>query len=127
MADITNPTVTQFLNEAVRPVNERLRKQLRSLDDLLTMYDADVDALLSGAADSDVLDDGRDEVEGVPLRTVGELRAWLKVMRLLAQASKYEGAADNTALQTAANSVMAGVNAPLHLAKFTVRSSLFGD
>lgn len=125
MADINDPIVIRFLNEAVRPMNERLRRDLRSLSDVLTAYDADVDALLASAADDDVLADGR-ESEGVPLRTVGELRRWLLAMRMLEQTGSYEGASDNTPHQTAFNNLAGGnVDVPLHLAKFTVRNNLF--
>lgn len=125
MAEITDPIVLNHLNAGVRVVNERVRAVMRQVADLLADYDANVATLISGAADADTLADGR-ESDGVPIRTVGELRKLILALRLLDQTAKYEGAADNTAHQTAFNNLAgASVHVPLHLTKFTVRTSLF--
>ena len=124
MAEITDPVVTTFLNASIRPMNEQLRERLRDLNDVLTKYEADVAGVLTAANDADTIEDGR-ETEGVAIRTVGELRNWLKVMEVLSRVSKYEDANDNTATQAALNEMFNQVNVPESLVKFTVRLDLF--
>ena len=123
---MNNPIVTKFLNEAVRPMTERLRGPTGWLGDVLAAYDADVAPLLEGVDDATLIDDGRAS-SGVPLRTVGELRRVVTVFRAFHELSRYRDAHDNTRLQTQMNAVMGGIDVQTHLRLFTVRSALFGS
>ena len=80
MAEIIDPAVNAFLNEQVRPMSEAARSFKLRLHSLVTDWTAKYEALLASANDKDVINDGRD-VQGVPFRTVEELKAWIAVFR----------------------------------------------
>jgi hypothetical protein len=120
-----NPIITKALNEAVRPLNERLRRQLMNGRDFMLQWEADMAALINGVPDATVIVDGRADV---PPRTVGELRHWIAFQTFLGTLARHRGNVDQNQLQNAFNAFQnANVNAELTLVKFTVRSGIFGD
>ena len=58
MADITDPTVIAFVNEAVRPFSDRLVGLSASMDIEIAKWNAVISPLLAGNADADTIMDG---------------------------------------------------------------------
>jgi len=126
MADITDSLITKFVNEGVRPTNERIRSVMQyQLDEVIRKWDADIEPALSGAADDDVIADGRDS-EGVPHRTVGELRGWVQNVRLARDVLAMQGSQDRNDAVGTLNTYTDAVDVPQSLFMFTVRLNLFG-
>jgi hypothetical protein len=120
-----NQIITKAINEAVRPLNERLRRQLINGREFMLQWDADLAALINGVPDATVIDDGRTDV---PPRTVGELRHWIAFQRFLETLARHRGNVDQNQLQNAFNTfVNANVNVETTMVWFTVRSGIFGD
>jgi len=72
MAAITNPQYIKFVNEAVRPLAELLRKLDVVNEDAKDTYFAQISALVSGNVAGDAIDDGRD-AEGISRLTKGDV------------------------------------------------------
>jgi hypothetical protein len=58
MADITDPTVIGFVNEAVRPFSDRLVGLDASMDIEISKWFSVISPLIAGNADGDVILDG---------------------------------------------------------------------
>ena len=126
MAEVNDPVVSGFLNATARPSNERTRSVAQRLDEMIVWYDTHVAPALDGAADSDVIVDGRDD--SVADVTVGDLKSWIRTMRFLVQLARHRGNVDQNALQNAFNDfVNADINVRSLFVLLTVRSGLFGD
>ena len=80
MAEITDKTIALFLNDQVRPMAEAARSFKLRLKSLVLDYETKIENEMVKMADEDIINDGR-EVEGVPLRTIGEFREWLAILR----------------------------------------------
>ena len=126
MAEINDPAVVAFLNATARPSNERTRSVTQNLDEMIAWYDTHVAPALDGAADADVIVDGRDD--SVATVTVGDLKAWIRTMRFLVQVARHRGNVDQNAMQNAFNDfVNADINVQSIFVLLTVRTGLFGD
>jgi hypothetical protein len=118
-----NPIVSKALNESVRPLNERLRRQFLNSREFMLEWDADIAQLIASANNSDIIEDGRTDVSP---RTIGELRDWLRFQKFLVTLIKHRGNVDQNQLQNAFNEFQnANVNVEQALVKFTVRSGMF--
>ena len=75
MPDITDPLVVKFLDEAVRPLAERLRTFDLLVSDALATYSAQIQPIIQGNVAADLIEDGRGP-EGVSRVTKGDLTAF---------------------------------------------------
>jgi hypothetical protein len=82
MAEITHPIIVKFLNEQARPHAETALRDFIQNEEFLADYTQSIEPLLEGLADDDLIQDGR-EGEGVTRVTVGQLRAFITVLRAL--------------------------------------------
>lgn len=73
MADITDPKLIKFANEGVRPIAEQLRLLYLNSEWFLTRWTDEINAIVSAAAGTDVLVDGR-EAEGITQLTMTEIQ-----------------------------------------------------
>ena len=72
MADITDPTVVAFVNEAIRPISDRLVGLNATLDVEIAKWFSVVSPLVSGNANNDEIIDGSQSDGRTPL-TKGDL------------------------------------------------------
>ena len=59
MADITDPLVIKYLGERTRVRAEMIRELKTFIDDDIATYFAQIDGLISGNADGDLIEDNR--------------------------------------------------------------------
>lgn len=73
MATINDPVLVKFANEGVRPMAEQLRLLSINAAWFMTRWNDEVNAIVSGAASTDTLDDGR-AAEGLPTLEMNDIQ-----------------------------------------------------
>lgn len=117
---IDDPQVKSVMGE-LRVISERSTALMQLLDEILFLYDDRAKPILEEADDADEIDEGRDD-EGIPRRTVAQVKDLVKHMELLNLAGKGSGIGGIQDLQAKSNEL--GDNfAPLNnRRRFHVRS-----
>jgi hypothetical protein len=126
MADVNEPIINGFLNDVVRPRNERMRFTLDPVTDLVAWYDQHIAPTVGQYQDADIIIDGR--ADDVQPMTIGQLKKWVALQRFLVLLNTHRGNETQNQLQNGFNAfVNENINVQQLKLALTVRRSLFGD
>jgi hypothetical protein len=93
VADITDPQVIKFVNEAIRPISELLEKLDITAGSIIDRYWAQISELITANQNEDLIDDGR-EAEGISRLTKADLINTLSLLELIINAFDATGRRD---------------------------------